>query len=150
MKVRHALDLQFQAVGQDFQFHSPREGLLYKGTALQDARLVEFLVSLSDWELEDVAASRLSRIADIPMNAARAEVKRLVKAKILASDEDVEQVDTFAAAPLWSTYGWQEAFTYQVLSDSIKRIDYREPAGMELDMAMMRKYYAEEPAPPIY
>ncbi|WP_327255787.1 SagB family peptide dehydrogenase [Streptomyces sp. NBC_01244] len=150
MKVRRALDLQFQAIGDKLQFHSPREGVLYDGSALRDSRLVDFLVSLSGWEPEDEVVGRLAGIVEISEPAARTEVKRLVKGGVLVSDEDPEQVDTFDATPLWSSHGWQEAFTYQVLSDSIKRVDYRSRDGAQADIAIMHQYLAEESQPAIH
>lgn len=150
MRVRRALDLQFQAVGEKSQLHSPREGVLYEGRALRDERLVRFLAHLSDWQPESEVVDLLSEIAGIPELAARSEVKRLVKGRILVSDEDAEQLDTFAAEPLWSSHGWREAFTYQVLSDSIKRVDYRKRDGAQSDIETMHQYLAERPEPPMY
>ncbi|GAA2615229.1 SagB/ThcOx family dehydrogenase [Streptomyces roseoviolaceus] len=150
MRVRRALDLQFQVVGEKLQLHSPREGVLYDGKALRDSRLTQFLVGMSGWEPEGAATGRLAEIADLSTSVARAEVKRLVKARILVTDKDAEQADTFAAAPLWSAHGWREAFTYQVLSDSIKRVDYRKRDGAQADIATMQQYLAEGPEPYLY
>lgn len=150
MKVRRALDLQFQIAGEHFALHSPREGVSYRARVLTNSQLVELLIGLAKWECAEVVALKLAQISSTPLEVATAELDHLINAGLLVSDTDDEQVKVFAGRDTWETFGWGEAFSYHALSDAVKRVDYTQPDGQRADVAAMRDYVSQQAPPPVY
>ncbi|MEV6701823.1 SagB/ThcOx family dehydrogenase [Streptomyces sp. NPDC051453] len=150
MKVRSALDLQVQVTDGHLCLHSPREGSTYHAEVIARGALSTLLMALGDWLPFDVAAQKTADVANVSLPAAQAEVRRLIAAGLLVSDEDKSQQDLIDGAAHWGRFGWRGAFSYHALSDAIKRVDYRDQDGQRRDVALMKQYAEERPAPPIH
>lgn len=150
MRIRRAFDLQVQVVGESTLLLSPREGVIYRGRALKNSVLNLLLTELGCWTDIDQAVRRLVELDGGAPESARARVNQLIESRLLVSDEDSTQRDVFAGAESWGHYGWAEAFAYHAAADAVRRVDYTTQDGQRHDVAAMRKYVAESPAPPVY
>lgn len=150
MKVRSALDLQVQVTDGQICFLSPREGVTYRAGVIARGPLFTLLMTLGEWLPFDAAARKIAEVAEVSIPTAEAETRRLLKAGILVSDEDGSQQELVDGTAHWAGFGWREAFSYHALSDAIKRVDYRDQDGQRHDVALMKQYAAERPAPPVY